>query len=73
MEHLVKLIDPSNVPLAVLLALCFGQYKMIVDLMKARDEDRKIANDTLVKLSEAMNGLTNAVQRLETISIVHGK
>lgn len=70
MEHLVKLIDPQNIPLAVLLALCAGQYKMIVDLMKSRDEDRKLFSDTLNKLTTAINGVTTVVQRIETIALI---
>lgn len=70
MEHLVKLIDPSNIALALSIAMCVGLWRQNEAINKARDEDRKIVNDSLEKTTQALTAMTAVLHEVKTIILV---
>lgn len=70
MEHLVKLIDPANIALALAIAMCVGLWRQNEAINKARDEDRKIVNDSLEKTTQALTAMTAVLHEVKTIILV---
>lgn len=70
MEHLVKLIDPSNIALAIALAMCVGLWRQNEVISKARDEDRRIVNDSLEKTTQALTAMTAVLHEVKTLILV---
>ena len=74
MEHLVKLIDPGNIALALSIAMCAGLWRQNESLSKARDDDRKIVNDSLEKTTAALTAMTAVLHEVKTLILLrHGK
>ena len=74
MEHLVKLIDPSNIALALAIGMCVGLWRQNEVISKARDEDRKIVNDSLEKTTAALTAMTVVLDEVKTlILLMHDK
>jgi hypothetical protein len=69
-EHLVKLIDPSNVALALAIGMCVGLWRQNEVISKARDEDRKIVNDSLEKTTAALTAMTAVLHEVKTLILV---
>jgi len=70
MEHLVKLIDPSNVALALAIGMCVGLWRQNEVISKARDEDRKIVNDSLEKTTAALTAMTVVLDEVKTLILL---
>ena len=70
MEHLVKLIDPSNIALALAIAFCVGLWRQNEVTSKARDEDRKIVNDSLEKTTAALTAMTAVLHEVKTLILI---
>lgn len=70
MEHLVKLIDPSNIALSLTIAMCVGLWRQNEVINKARDEDRKIVNDSLEKTTAALTAMTAVLQEVKTLILL---
>ena len=74
MEHLVKLIDPSNIDLSLAIAMCVGLWRQNEVINKARDEDRKIVNDSLEKTTAELTAMTAVLHEVKTlILLMHEK
>jgi len=70
MEHLVKLIDPSNIALALAIGMCVGLWRQNEVISKARDEDRKIVNDSLEKTTAALTAMTVVLDEVKTLILL---
>lgn len=71
MEQLVKLIDPQNIALALAIAFCYGLWNQNEKTNKARDEDRKIVNDSLEKVTHALNAMTSIMHEVKTMVLLN--
>ncbi len=71
MEHLVKLIDPSNIALAISIVFCIGLWRQNEVTNKARDDDRKIVNDSLEKTTQALTAMTSVLHEVRTILLIN--
>lgn len=73
MEHLVKLIDPSNIALALAIGMCVGLWRQNETLNKARDDERKIVNDSLEKTTAALTAMTAVLHEVKALILISKK